>query len=368
MARPRKNVDAVEVLRLRVAGYSLREIASEMRLGRGTVHRAIKSTLGHAMLSQNPKSRHSLAVERATPATDRMCASHETYGNSSASQRLLTKPEPASRTITVYSVFGDESHEGKADVIYVVSGLFGDNDDWEAAKSAWLEITKGEDFHANEWSSRPEYIRLCRVLRDSKLILFACGMDLTDYESVFPNPVDQLPYYYCFSRVVEHFAEIASQCLEQDKVKFTFDRNLDVRFNATYLYDCMIKLPEFEHWELLADEVSFATRKDERIQMADLIARETMRHLATVVLRGNETRSSCLAELLDSRKLHWHHYDKGYFVQRAAGMHKLVNEGHPMGGFEQWRQYHNCQDTTENRTRFHVEVDKKLRKSGISPL
>lgn len=38
MARPRKQVDTIEILRLRLAGRSLREIASELRLGRGTAH------------------------------------------------------------------------------------------------------------------------------------------------------------------------------------------------------------------------------------------------------------------------------------------------------------------------------------------
>jgi DNA invertase Pin-like site-specific DNA recombinase len=56
MARPRKQVDVAEVLRLRTAGHSLREIASELRLGRGTVHRVLKRTLERAMASQNPKS------------------------------------------------------------------------------------------------------------------------------------------------------------------------------------------------------------------------------------------------------------------------------------------------------------------------
>jgi DNA-binding IclR family transcriptional regulator len=44
MARSRKHVDVMEVLRLRLAGRSLREIASELRLGRGTVHRSIQAT------------------------------------------------------------------------------------------------------------------------------------------------------------------------------------------------------------------------------------------------------------------------------------------------------------------------------------
>jgi hypothetical protein len=261
----------------------------------------------------------------------------------------------------VYSVCGDESHEGKADVVYVVSGLFGNDEDWGAVKSAWLAITKGEEFHASEWSKRVEYGSLCRVICNSNLIAFAAGMDLSEYESVFPNPVEQLPYYFCFSKVVEHLVSIASGCLPSDKVEFTFDRNFEVKHNATYLYDCMIKVPEFEHWELLADKISFATRKDPGIQMADMVARESMKWLMTVVQGANAIRSTCLAGLTDSHRLHWHHFHKDYFVQRVAHVQKLIDEGHPVGNYEQWRARKGCQDTTENRIRYQVQITKMLR-------
>lgn len=55
MARPRKHVDVMQVLRLRLDGRSLREIASEMRLGRGTVHRYIQSALIALRCPKTPK-------------------------------------------------------------------------------------------------------------------------------------------------------------------------------------------------------------------------------------------------------------------------------------------------------------------------
>lgn len=261
----------------------------------------------------------------------------------------------------VYSVWGDESHDEKADYVFVVSGLFGSGDAWNAATSSWLAITKSEEFHASEWSKRPEYNRLCRVICDSNLITYAAGMDLRDYESIFPNPVEQLPYYFCFSNVVEHMAYIASGCVPQDKVELTFDRNFEAKYNATYLYDCMIKLPEFEHWELLSDKLSFGTRKDPKIQMADMVARETMNWLKTVVIGAGGPRTSCLAELVDKKRLHWNHFTKEYFAERVAHVQRLVDDGHPMGSYEQWRTRKGCQDTTENRIRYQVQIDRMLR-------
>ena len=268
----------------------------------------------------------------------------------------------------LYNVYGDESHDGRASIIYVVSGLFGDDADWDTATSAWTEITKGKEFHAREWASPPEYRALCRVICNSKLIAFAAGMDLTEYQTIFPNPVDQLPYYFCFYKVVEHMAGIAYGCIPREKVKFTFDRNLDVKHNATFLYDSLIKVPEFQHWDMLADKPEFSTRKDPRIQMADMVARESMNWLRTTVTGNAATRTTCLASLVESHRLHWHQFDRTYFAQRVAHVQKLVEQGHPIGNFEQWRRAHNCQDTTENRTRYQVEIDEKLREQGISPV
>jgi DNA invertase Pin-like site-specific DNA recombinase len=59
MARPRKNVDAAEVLRLRLEGLSWPKIATRTSLGLGTVYRAYREA--HAAIApfQNPKGRHS---------------------------------------------------------------------------------------------------------------------------------------------------------------------------------------------------------------------------------------------------------------------------------------------------------------------
>ena len=278
---------------------------------------------------------------------------------SAITERITINPTQ-SVEVVVYSVYGDESHDGKADWVYVVSGLFGNAADWDCATVAWLNITGGEEFHANEWSSRSEYGLLSRVIRDSHLILYVAGMDLREYSNIFPNPVPQLPYYFCFSEVVEHFATIASQALPRGTVKFTFDRNLEVRFNATKLYDCMIKFPEFAHWDLLADELGFATRKDARIQMADMVARETMVHFENIVRGSAAPRPLPIAEWSDYRRIHWSLYDKQYFKERVAHTQKLVAAGDQAGNYDAWRAQQGCQDNAENRIRHHIHVTRML--------
>jgi transposase len=54
MARPRKEIDGAEVVRLRREGLSWRQIASRTGLGRGTVVRACQAVADSPGVSQNP--------------------------------------------------------------------------------------------------------------------------------------------------------------------------------------------------------------------------------------------------------------------------------------------------------------------------
>jgi hypothetical protein len=57
MARPRKHVDVVQVLALRLAGHSWPEIARRTNLGLGTVYRAYRAALVKLQPFQNSKPR-----------------------------------------------------------------------------------------------------------------------------------------------------------------------------------------------------------------------------------------------------------------------------------------------------------------------
>jgi hypothetical protein len=65
MARPRKHVDVVEVLRLRLAGESWPAITRRTRLGLGTVYRAYRKAIEALRPFQNPKPSKLAKVEAA---------------------------------------------------------------------------------------------------------------------------------------------------------------------------------------------------------------------------------------------------------------------------------------------------------------
>jgi hypothetical protein len=56
LARPRKSIDIVEVLRLRLGGHSWPQIARSMGLGQETVYRAYRKAIDALQPFQNPKA------------------------------------------------------------------------------------------------------------------------------------------------------------------------------------------------------------------------------------------------------------------------------------------------------------------------
>lgn len=54
--RPRRNVDTIEILRLRLAGASWPQIARRLDLGQGTAYRAYRQAMMALQPFQNPKA------------------------------------------------------------------------------------------------------------------------------------------------------------------------------------------------------------------------------------------------------------------------------------------------------------------------
>ena len=81
--------------------------------------------------------------------------------------------------------------------------------------------------------------------------------------------------------MIIYLARLSAICIPRDRIKFTFDRNHQVEYNAVALYDHLINCDKekFEYIKLMHDEIGFATKKTIGIQAADLITREAMKVL-----------------------------------------------------------------------------------------
>jgi hypothetical protein len=180
-------------------------------------------------------------------------------------------------------------------------------------------------------------------------------MSLKDYSTTFDNPTPHLPYYICFTEVIQMFARRGKYFIPQGRVDFTLDRNLQTQYNATFMYDYMANLPEWEDREFLSDAISFSSRKNPKIQAADLWAHEVKNYGEQCVSTNQPLMGLHFQRLHETKRfaLNFHHED--YFKD----MKRQILETKPAQTAEyfRWLKRYNMQDTTENRIRFHMYLD-----------
>lgn len=195
--------------------------------------------------------------------------------------------------IMILSVFGDESSDERQERVFAVSGVCGTSAEWNKALEEWAQITKGEEFHASDWEAagrNAEYCLLAESLGKGNVAGFTVSLDLVSFGKVFPNHLPDTGYYQCFSKVLDVHT---SNTLEWNKrvaadpscgdplfeLEFTFDHRKASKGNAGTLYASFINQPEWKDANILSGKVSFDSRTNPRIQIADLVAREAMKEL-----------------------------------------------------------------------------------------
>lgn len=262
--------------------------------------------------------------------------------------------------LVVYSVFGDESYDAKRKRAFAVAGLFGNEKDWDALAAKWTGNTGGEEFHAAKWQTdnrHGEYAALTKILAASKLLGWGAVMSVLKYESIFSNAADNdLPYYICFIRVIDHFGYWTRLAIPQGTVKFTFDQNLDVQYNAAAIYNYVAHLPEWSDSKFLEKEVSYSTRANPRIQAADLWAYEVMKHMDNSIVgpKRRPTRGS-LIELRKTKRFGFDMIDDAYF--EGMKQNSLANPRPGLANYHAWREKLKLQDCTSTRIRYEIYLD-----------
>lgn len=276
----------------------------------------------------------------------------------------------------LYCVYGDESHDEKCRRIFSVSGLFGSEQDWDLVKAIWVARTGGKPFHAadcesdrGDYEGIPHeenlrlYADLTKILARSSLMGIVVSMNLREYEEVIrPAPGDvQQPYYLCFIGVVATCAKWGLLSVPADRVKFTFETNLDVQFNAGLLYSFMAKDFGSEWHNYLFDKIAFVVRKESGVQAADLLAREGMKLLENQMTIGNRRSSRVsLQALLSTKRFRFVNLRRSYFKKLAMPVVSLPG----MPPYNQWILQQGLQDSTTNQTRYACERLRRFYASG----
>lgn len=258
----------------------------------------------------------------------------------------------------MFNVFGDESSDEKCERVFAVAGLFGGDDNWRNLRDRWIEVTEDKEFHGVEWDDSPRYTLLAHALADSRILGFGAAISVENLSGIFPEAVEQFPYYFCFGRVIYHFAKITRLCLWADRTKFTFHQNLAVQKSAAELYHDMLTYPEWNDREFIADEISYATNKTVEIQAADLWAREVRKHVETTLTGdlGPHFMRPALRILRQSRRFGFDAYERSYFESMKQNW-KQWHRGATDGQYSEWRQKNKLRDSGSARIRFLIYLN-----------
>src|ERR1700733_2248268 len=189
-------------------------------------------------------------------------------------------------------------------------------------------------------------------------------MNLSGYSNALDRPVDELPHYFCFIEVIKEFALRVRYLIPQDKVEFTFDRNLKTQYNCTFMYDYMVTLPEWSDRELVADRIAFSTRKNPKIQAADLWAREVMKYGEECLKRNQPIMRGSFQALEETDRFACAFFDASYFTDMRRKLIERREPGHSLNEYDAWREKHRMQDTTENRIRYHIYLNMVEKSAG----
>src|SRR5258708_34880783 len=104
-------------------------------------------------------------------------------------------------------------------------------------------------------------------------------------------------YYKCLQEVIKHFANTV-EYRDGTGLEFTFDRRQESEYNAGLLYQYMVTVPEWKERNIfMKARINFDSRKDVRIQAADIIAKEPMKHLDNLNKRPMRRSLQALTEL-----------------------------------------------------------------------
>ena len=227
----------------------------------------------------------------------------------------------------MYIVCGDESHDEKKERVFAMGGVFGSQEDFDTTEAEWVTRTSGKIFHAAECESdRGDfagtdhkenlalYRDLTQIIVNSKLCGRGVAIDLAASREFFPDILPESDYHKCLKELLIIFGELAYISLPQDKVKFTFDQRIDTEYSAGQLYVYLTKQPDWKLFPYYYDEISFATRRTPCIQMADLVARETMKEFDRRLTGARrETRKSMAAMLAIPYRFEFTYFTREYF-------------------------------------------------------
>jgi hypothetical protein len=226
--------------------------------------------------------------------------------------------------IVLYCAYGDESRDTGGRV-YAVAGMVGHEDDWDALSKDWTERLDGRTFHAVDCESdhgdfagtTPDnHSKNQRLYRDLVSIIkkhrgvhgLGVATNVADYKSHFPTDPEHAPYIWGFGDVVQMACDVAYLSIPSGEVKIVFDHNEGLEFSAAEMYRYLLESKRVTVKNLFG-EIAFAYRRTVGIQVADLVARETMKQMDNEIGPVKRPMRRSMRVLLDDTTLKFNRYD-----------------------------------------------------------
>lgn len=270
------------------------------------------------------------------------------------------------------TVFGDESADETKQRVFAIAALEGTESEWQELQGKWVTRTGGKEFHAteceSEYANDPDpakhkanlslYADLTQLIANSELRGYGIGLELAGHREFFPDVPADVIYIKAFTEVLKHFIQNAVTSID-DPLKFNFDQRQESNYNAGALYHSMVNWNEWKGKNIfLSTDITFSNRKNPRIQAADLLARETMKHLDNMVgpFKRPLRRSMKALASTANQRIRFEFLMREYF----EGWHKEMENMQSVAGFTRndygkWLQGNNLDaDNISNRIRFLV--------------
>jgi hypothetical protein len=256
-------------------------------------------------------------------------------------------------------VYGDESMDETKQRVCSVAAVFGTGSQWKELEAKWVERNGGVHFHATDCDSdlgdykNREHLENKVLYRDMVTMLSESGLrgvgvaiDLVAAKIAFP--VDQsMAYYRAFWQLIDTVESFVSD--SREIAELTFDNRTETNHNVAFLYATLRH--EYPEWkETLASKISFeSSGKNPRIQVGDLLARETMKHLDNLVGPVERPTRKSWKALCDTGRFFIIAYSTEWFAgmkeQKAALAPQLLNSAHE---YHLWLQQTGRQDNPSN--------------------
>jgi len=221
-------------------------------------------------------------------------------------------------------VYGDDSADEKKERVCAVAGVVGTILAWRSIERQWIVRTDGIPFHAKDCDSDRGYYKsfphaenkalykdLVTLIAESHLHGFGVAIDLMAARRAFPGAEPEIGYYRAFLKVMQAMKDCAKK--NREVADFTFDMRMESEHNAALLYGSA-RETEPEWTPYLAEKITFElSRKNPRLQVADLVAREAMKALDNQIgPRKRDIRRSWKA-LRDTGRFGTEAYSEGWF-------------------------------------------------------